>query len=140
MFKKFLLSVLIVLFTINIFDFISPVFAQSTLYTESFEKLVTTLKTLFYSGRNLIFILSAFSLLWMFYGFVTKGAVDWKNLIWFIVALVLLASIGYVIDAVVFGVTDMTGFYEMTDDGLSDMKISNEVLRGSVYLENVGKW
>lgn len=140
MFKKFLISVLIVLFTISIFDFISPVFAQSTLYTESFEKLVTTLKTLFYSGRNLIFILSAFSLLWMFYGFVTKGAVDWKNLIWFIVALVLLASIGYVIDAVVFGVTDMTGFYEMTDDGLSDMKISNEVLRGSVYLENIGKW
>ncbi len=139
MFKKFLFSVFILSLIINIFDFVTPVFAQSTLYTESFEKLVTTLKTLFYSGRNLIFILSAFSLLWMFYGFVTKGAIDWKNLIWFIVALVLLGSIGYVIDAVVFGVTDMTGFYEMTNDGITDMKISNEVLRGSVYLESIGE-
>ena len=139
MFKKFLLSVIVLILIVNFFDFISPAFAQSILYTESFERLITTLKTLFYSGRNLIFILSAFSLLWMSYGFVTKGAIDWKNLIWFIVALVLLGSIGYVIDAVVFGVTDMTGFYEMTNDGLSDMKISNEVLRGSVYLESVGE-
>ena len=129
MFKKFLFFSIIFVILFNI----EGAFAQSVLYTESFERLITTLKTLFYSGRNLIFILSAFSLLWMFYGFVTKGAIDWKNLVWFITALVLLGSIGIVIDTVVFGVTDMTGFYEMTDSGVTDIK----VLRDSVYLDSI---
>ncbi|MDR2934150.1 MAG: hypothetical protein LBU68_02610 [Rickettsiales bacterium] len=109
----------------------------------SFDRLVGTLKTLFYSGRNLVFILSGFSLLWAAYTWIQKpGDFDWKNVIWFLIALVILATIGIIIDAAVFGVADMAGFREVTPTGSIEMSVPNgfDGLRNQMFLENTGNW
>ncbi len=141
-----------IILTIFIEVFAPDAFAQTPAISQigtsdtasSFDRLVATLKTLFYSGRNLIFILSAFSLMWAIYGWISKpGDFDWKNIIWFMIALAILATIGVFIDAAVFGVAEMVpGFQEVTQNGAVDFTISNEfdALRNKLRLDNTGYW
>ncbi len=105
-----------------------------------FTKLVDILTELFYSGRNLIFILSAFSLLLMAYNWVTAKEIDWQSIIWFVVALTVLATAGWFVDAVVYGTYRNYGVYVAGETGMQADTIFNGDNQAipRIRLENIG--
>lgn len=113
---------------------------QTEAEEDVFEKLIDILTELFYSGRNLVFILSSFSLLLMAYNWVTAKEIDWQSIIWFVVALTVLATAGWFVDAVVYGTYRNYGIYVANETGMEQDIIYNTDGKAipRIRLENTG--
>jgi len=144
MIKKILICIFCFLALQGLFDSTSVSFAQAELSQVSNEidsfnpldRLLTRLYELFHSGRNMVFILSGFSLLLMGYGWATKGDIDFQSLMWFIIVLSILATAGWFIDAVVYDIASVAGISVQDGNGTVADKIGND----RIILKNIGPY
>ena len=87
----------------------SPVQAQQQLRVQAnsgvnslgpFARVGKLLVGLFLNVRNFLYIAAAFTLVHTFYEWATKGEINWKTLLYIVVGLVLMASVGYFLETV----------------------------------------
>jgi drug/metabolite transporter (DMT)-like permease len=99
-------SVAICLAVLGAMLFASPdVFAQTTIQqqystetgTGPFEAFLRRGATLFTYTRNALFVCAAFAFILYAWDAIQKGEIEWKKLLWLIVALVLLGVAGYIV-------------------------------------------
>jgi len=110
--RFFMILHLFLFFSVGVTTFtkfgVSPVQAQQLRVQSSsgvnslgpFARIGRLLVGLFLNVRNFLYIAAAFTLVWMFYGWIKEGKVDWEKIVYIGVALALMASVGYFVESV----------------------------------------
>ncbi len=110
--RFFMILHLFLFFSVGVATFtkfgVSPVQAQQLRVQSSsgvnslgpFARIGRLLVGLFLNVRNFLYIAAAFTLVYTFYEWATKGEINWKTLLYIVVGLVLMASVGYFLETV----------------------------------------